>query len=222
MDTFKSDHYIFSNDIDSLIGTREKPVILSIINNKHAEEVFNNIDILDKKNDLIIWNAIYTKEIIKDGIAKKYLHPIYNKFYNAIENENSLKELQKIEIQMAITYLDFLIRDVEVTENFVLNKILQVIHVNIENHMEAKDIARAVNISQGYAFYLFKKHIKISLMEYVRKLKIERGKTLLLKTNKSILDISIVLGFYDQSHFTRVFKKATKMTPKQYRNSHYF
>ncbi len=49
MDTFKSDHYIFSNDIDSLIGTREKPVILSIINNKHAEEVFNNIDILDKK-----------------------------------------------------------------------------------------------------------------------------------------------------------------------------
>ncbi len=171
---------------------------------------------------MIIWNAIYTKEIIKDGIAKKYLHPIYNKFYNAIENENSLKELQKIEIQMAITYLDFLIRDVEVTENFVLNKILQVIHVNIENHMEAKDIARAVNISQGYAFYLFKKHIKISLMEYVRKLKIERGKTLLLKTNKSILDISIVLGFYDQSHFTRVFKKATKMTPKQYRNSHYF
>lgn len=50
----------------------------------------------------------------------------------------------------------FLIKDVQVTENFILNKILQVIHVSIENHIHAKDIAKAVNISEGYAFNLFK------------------------------------------------------------------
>lgn len=222
MDTFKSDYYIFSNDMDALIRCKEKPIILNVINNKHIEEKINNIDIVDKKNDLMIWNAIYTKEIIKDGIAKKYLHPIYNKFYTKIQSTNSLKTLQELEIEMAISYLDFLIRDVEVTENFVLNKILQVVHVSIEEHIQAKDIAKAVNISEGYAFTLFKKHIGVSLMDYVKSLKVERAKILLLKTNKSILDISITLGFYDQSHFTKVFKKKVGMSPSNYRNTHYF
>ena len=222
MSTFKSDYYIFNNDIDALIRAKEKPVILKIINNKHVEERINDIDILDKKKDLMIWNDIYIKEIIKDGIAKKYLHPIYNKFYDLIQSKNKLEELQELEIDMAIYYLDFLIRDVEVTENFVLNKILQVVHVSIEDHINAKDIAKAVNISEGYTFNLFKKHMGISLMEYVKRLKIERSKILLLKTNKSILDISITLGFYDQSHFTKVFKKIIGMSPTEYRNTHYF
>ena len=34
------------------------------------------------------------------------------------------KDLQKLEINMAICYLDFLIKDVQVTDNFILNKIL--------------------------------------------------------------------------------------------------
>ena len=222
MGTFKSDYYIFNNDIDALIKNKEKNVILKVINDKHIEEIINNIDILDKKNGLIIWNAIYVKEIIKEGISKKYLHPIYNDFYNIIQNTDKLKDLQKLEINMAICYLDFLIKDVQVTENFILNKILKVIHVSIENHIHAKDIAKAVNISEGYAFNLFKKYMGISLMEYVRKLKIERGKVLLLRTTKSILDISIILGFYDQSHFTKVFKKIVGITPTEYRNTHYF
>ena len=150
------------------------------------------------------------------------MHPIYNDFYNIIQNTDKLKDLQKLEINMAICYLDFLIKDVQVTENFILNKILQVIHVSIEDHIQAKDIAKAVNISEGYAFNLFKKYMGISLMEYVRKLKIERGKVLLLRTTKSILDISIILGFYDQSHFTKVFKKIVGITPTEYRNTHYF
>ena len=59
MGTFKSDYYIFNNDIDALIKNKEKKVILKVINDKHIEEIINNIDILDKKNDLIIWNVIY-------------------------------------------------------------------------------------------------------------------------------------------------------------------
>ena len=54
--------------IDALIKNKEKKVILKVINDKHIEEIINNIDILDKKNDLIIWNVIYVKEIIKEGI----------------------------------------------------------------------------------------------------------------------------------------------------------
>ena len=43
-------------------------------------------------------------------------------------------------------------------------------------------------------------------MKYSKKIKIDRAKVLLTTTNKSMLDIAISLGFYDQSHFSKTFK----------------
>ena len=58
-------------------------------------------------------------------------------------------------------------------------------------------------------------------MKYLREIKVERAKTLLLSTEKSILEISILLGFHDQSHFTNTFKKIVGMSPSEFRNKNY-
>lgn len=220
-ETFQSDLQIFNNEINALIDSREKPVILEKLKEKHISELESEVEIQDKKNDLIIWNAIYVKEIIKVGVAKRYLHPLYNKYYNLIPTINKLEKLQELEIDMVTAYLDFLISEVEVTESFILNKMLQHIHMEIESHVSVESIAEALNISKGYASYCFKEHMGISLMKYVKQVKIERAKMLLLKTNKSVLDISIVLGFHDQSHFTRTFKALAGVSPTEYRNNNY-
>ena len=108
-----------------LLELRAKPQILEIIKEKHLEEISEKISIQDKKNDLIIWNAMYTREIVENGILTKYLHPIYNKFYTLIPSLNTLKELQELEIKMIDTYINLLINDVEVKDNFVINRILK-------------------------------------------------------------------------------------------------
>jgi AraC-like DNA-binding protein len=38
--------------------------------------------------------------------------------------------------------------------------------------------------------------------------------------NQSLSEIAFDLGFYDQAHFTRTFKRFAGMTPKEYQNSH--
>jgi len=55
-----------------------------IVTLKKKLEKENGQSTRNKKNDLIIWNAIYTKEIIKNGVSKSALHPLYNKFYEKI------------------------------------------------------------------------------------------------------------------------------------------
>ncbi|WP_226799835.1 helix-turn-helix domain-containing protein [Bacillus thuringiensis] len=50
--------------------------------------------------------------------------------------------------------------------------------------------------------------------------KIEEAKKLLTLTNHSLLDISTLLNFNNQSYFTKVFKEYTGITPKQYRNQY--
>jgi len=218
---FKSDYSLFSNNISFLIELRAKPQILEIIEEKHLAEISENISIENKRNDLIIWNAMYTREIIKNGILTKYLHPIYNKFYELIPHSNTLEILQQLEIKMVDTYINLLINDIEVTDTFVINRMLKHLHLNIESEISLKKLASELNLSPGYISSCFKKHMGITIMKYAKKIRIDRGTVLLLTTNTSILEIGLTLGFHDQSHFYKVFKSFTGLSPSEYRNKNF-
>lgn len=69
-ESFISDLNIFSNEFSSLIDTSDRPAILHKIKQKHIGELDDELNIEDKKIDLYIWNAIFSKEIIRHGISK--------------------------------------------------------------------------------------------------------------------------------------------------------
>ncbi len=219
--SFISDMSIFNNDISFLIKLRAKPQILEIVKKKHLDEISDDISIQDKKNDLLIWNAMYTREIVENGILTRYLHPIYNKFYTLIPTLNTIEDLQTIEIQMIDTYINLLINDVEVKDNFVINRILKHLHLNIESQISLKKLSRELNLSEGYISDCFKKHMGMTIMKYAKKIRIDRAKVLLVTTTSSILEIGLTLGFHDQSHFHKVFKSFTGVSPSEYRNNNF-
>ncbi|OVE66588.1 AraC family transcriptional regulator [Clostridium diolis] len=219
--SFISDMSIFNNDISFLIKLRAKPQILEIVKKKHLDEISDEISIQDKKNDLLIWNAMYTREIVENGILTRYLHPIYNKFYTLIPTLNTIDDLQTIEIQMIDTYINLLINDVEVKDNFVINRILKHLHLNIESQISLKKLSGELNLSEGYISDCFKKHIGMTIMKYAKKIRIDRAKVLLVTTTSSILEIGLTLGFHDQSHFHKVFKSFTGVSPSEYRNNNF-
>lgn len=212
---------IFNNDISFLIKLRAKPQILEIVKKKHLDEISDEISIQDKKNDLLIWNAMYTREIVENGILTRYLHPIYNKFYTLIPTLNTIDDLQTTEIQMIDTYINLLINDVEVKDNFVINRILKHLHLNIESQISLKKLSGELNLSEGYISDCFKKHMGMTIMKYAKKIRIDRAKVLLVTTTSSILEIGLTLGFHDQSHFHKVFKSFTGVSPSEYRNNNF-
>ncbi|OCA99481.1 helix-turn-helix domain-containing protein [Clostridium beijerinckii] len=219
--SFISDISIFNNDISFLIKLRAKPQILEIVKKKHLDEISDEISIQDKKNDLLIWNAMYTREIVENGILTRYLHPIYNKFYTLIPTLNTIDDLQTTEIQMIDTYINLLINDVEVKDNFVINRILKHLHLNIESQISLKKLSGELNLSEGYISDCFKKHMGMTIMKYAKKIRIDRAKVLLVTTTSSILEIGLTLGFHDQSHFHKVFKSFTGVSPSEYRNNNF-
>ena len=217
-DIFESDTYFFNNDVFTIIESKNKDNLISLITEKHSWETMDKIPKATKKNDLIIWNAIFTREIIKKGPSKQYLHPLYNKYYKAILNCIDLESLQKLELRMAADYYDILVNFVEVTDNFIINKIVSYLYTHIENHLSLDEIALDLNISTGYLSSCFKKNMGISVMNYYKKIKIDRAKTLLLSSNRSILEISTLLGFCDQCHFSKTFKSIVGISPTKYKN----
>lgn len=217
-DIFDSDEYFFNNEVFSIIKMRDKNKLFELINRKHSYELMDSIPVTTKKNDLIIWNAVFTREIINKGPSKQYLHPLYNKYYKAIQTCNDLPSLQELENKMVTSYFDILVNFVEVTDNFIINKIITYLYTHLENHLTIKELSDDLHISEGYISTCFKKNMNMSVMNYFKKIKIDRSKTLLIDSDKSILEISTSLGFCDQCHFTKVFKKIVGITPTEFRN----
>jgi AraC family transcriptional regulator len=81
------------------------------------------------------------------------------------------------------------------------------------------EIARPVGVHPVYLANEFRRHYCSTIGEYVRQLRIEYACRQLSASDVSITEIAVQAGFADHSHFCRVFKRFTGMTPKRYRAS---
>lgn len=222
MDKFIGDDDFFYTDFFILIKTNNFPQILERLKKKHEYENSIDKDVLEKKHDLIIWNAFLSKEVIKDRIIKTTLHYIYNKFYLEILKCTSLKDLQELEIDLFKQYITRIISNMEVTNSLTVNRSLRYIHMHIENYFSLNKMAKELNISSSYISTLFKKTMGISINEYVHEVKINRAKILLKTTSKTMIEIAQQLGYSDSSHFSKKFKEKAGLSPISYRNNNGF
>lgn len=81
------------------------------------------------------------------------------------------------------------------------------------------DIARSVNMSRGHFSKTFKKVTGKSYGEYVRLLRMERAKEMILRTDESITRVAELSGFSDYRHFSRIFREYTGMLPTDFRKT---
>lgn len=91
----------------------------------------------------------------------------------------------------------------------------------VENHIEEKITLQLLgdhfNMSAFYFSKVFTNYFTMSPMQYVLTQKIQFSKHLLEEDTLSIQEIAHSLGFSDQSHFTKTFKKNMGVSPFSYR-----
>lgn len=84
-------------------------------------------------------------------------------------------------------------------------------------HLTLGYIAGTVGVHPVTLAREFREHYDCTVGEMVRRERIGFACRELSKPHQALADIAIAAGFYDQSHFARIFKKLTGMTPAQYR-----
>ena len=77
-------------------------------------------------------------------------------------------------------------------------------------------------LNKYHIVHAFKQYKGISPINYMIQKRLDEAKLLLSTTNLQISEIAYIVGFTSQSYFAQAFKKATNMSPLQYRkdNSH--
>ena len=91
------------------------------------------------------------------------------------------------------------------------------IDANYTTAISMKEMAAISGLSTTQFNFRFRSILRMSPTDYVLSRRVQDAQKLLTDTSQSITDIAVAIGFFDQSHFTKRFRKVTGMTPKAYR-----
>jgi two-component system response regulator YesN len=99
----------------------------------------------------------------------------------------------------------------------VIERVRQLIGERYPENLAVADIAAGVYLSPTYVRLLFKQETGETLFEYLTKVRIEQAKKLLRDPQNKFYEICYAVGYSDPSHFSKLFKKITGITPSAYR-----
>lgn len=92
---------------------------------------------------------------------------------------------------------------------------------NLDRKLTLPDLAQYSYISESHLRLLFRKTLGVSPSEYLRQLRLQRAKDLLVNTSYSLKEIAELSGFETLNHFSRVFSAYESLPANQYRKRYY-
>lgn len=99
-----------------------------------------------------------------------------------------------------------------------INQCIAYIDTHLYEKIRLQDLADICNLATAYISTRFKKEVGKSLSDFILDKKINEAKHLLLFTDYGYQEISTLLNFTSQSHFSLRFKQCTGQTPKSFRD----
>lgn len=152
------------------------------------------------------------------GLPTALAYKINTYYLEKIQKTTDIHQLNQLKMTCLID-LTSRINQINTTETSrPVSDTIFYITKNLYNNISLNDICEALHFSPSYLSRLFKKEMNLTISEFITQEKIEEAKRLLIGSNHTLLEISNLLHFSDQSYFTKSFKKVTGMTPKVYRN----
>lgn len=97
--------------------------------------------------------------------------------------------------------------------NHKLQQSIDYIYEFLDRELSLSELAAVVQMSPFHFAHLFKQSTGIAPHQFVIRCRVERAKELLLHSTFSIADIAAEVGFANQSHLTRHFKRIVGVTP---------
>lgn len=166
-----------------------------------------------------IYNQDYA-DLLQERMAE------YSKILDAQALQEALSVLKPMDsavinaaamlIQTCITYL--LTKKIVLLDkdNFT-DMLLHYIENNLRSEITVSKLCNYFGISRTSFYELSSQCLDCSVMQYIKRIRIDKAKKLLRETELSITEISEQIGFLDYNYFMRIFKKETGISCKEFR-----
>ncbi|MBQ7182681.1 MAG: helix-turn-helix transcriptional regulator [Clostridia bacterium] len=122
---------------------------------------------------------------------------------------------------LLLQILDLLLQSREQEKSPGSNTLIPAMNYLVEHFREPitlEECARTVQLSVGRFGHLFTEYYGISPHRFLLSLRLDEARDLLINSGMSINRVAEKTGFLDPCYFSRLFKKYTGLTPKEYRS----
>lgn len=161
--------------------------------------------------------SLLSRAAIEGGATSDSVLKINNQLLTVIPTIHNMDDLC-YKLQEAIdVFTECMFEHIPSKNHELVKRAIQYISKNFADTLTLEAVAGQVHLNPAYFSTMFKQSTGSSFKEYLNMVRIEESKRLLANTDYSLIDIAVATGFEDQSYFSKVFKKFTGLTPKQYR-----
>ena len=173
----------------------------TIVRNKHWSSLVLNTSVNWQKEVLDCINSIYQLSQTETADYELQVHMLLLNIWQKLYQHFSAQPAQ---VQKTKSHLQRL-RDILF---FIEN------HYNQEISLE--DVARSANICKSECCRFFKKHMGMTIFDYILYLRVQNSLPL-LKEIDSITEVASMVGFASPSYYSQIFKRYMKCTPMEYK-----
>jgi len=158
------------------------------------------------------------REAILTGISTDTAYAIGDGYIDSMAQCKSLSDLTALNLSM---FEDFIFRVRKHRTNPKVSAQIRFCRDYIELHAEQElrlpDLAKQVGYSEYYLSRKFKKEMGIPISTYIKYVRVEHSKMMLVSSGIPISQIADSLHFASSSHYSESFREVTGKTPQQYR-----
>jgi PAS domain S-box-containing protein len=113
-------------------------------------------------------------------------------------------------------------RDLEKAESMIrpyreMDEVITYVLRHYPERIEVGQLARLIHLSVSQFDRRFKRLYQMTPTQYVLRVRVNAARQALATDDRSIAQIALACGFYDQSYFTKQFHKLLGQTPTEYR-----
>lgn len=166
---------------------------------------FDEIIHLYQKYSMVLFDFIEQNNLEKS--CKEQI----DKFDKYIYNMDSVTEMNK----WLKATIEAIVQGLA-TGNALIRKVKRYIDEHFSEELSLQSVADYAGVSGSYISKLIVKELGISFTEYLNNYRVERAKELIQNSTLKIYEISERVGFGSIENFSRVFKKITGKSPKEY------
>ena len=160
----------------------------------------------------------YAQEAIRLGVTRFLIKPskmseieeaLKTMSANLVKQGNKGTDIEKGEHQSETN---------EPANNFVVRQAISYIEAHYKEKISLGEVADKVYVSQWHLSKLLNKHANKNFYDILNDIRIREAKKLLSNPSLRISEISEMVGYIDQAHFSRIFKKLEGISANEYRN----
>lgn len=132
--------------------------------------------------------------------------------------DDSIDETEK-QINARIAYVLNCMEDSPANIDSIVHTVKNYIDQNYRMELSLELLASRVHLSASYLSRLFKNEVGQNLSAYIQNVRIENAKVLLRSTMMKTYEVAEAVGIGDPVYFSKMFKKATGVKPKDFRSN---